>query len=124
MGDDLMVRHRCSDLPEVLHDEYRHMVAAGDPPVEENTVQPGWRRRLDIRFLPQLSNERIKKRFAGLDTAAWQVPAPHVAVLDQKDPPLVIDHERAGAKCEAPGEAPVGVQQAPDEWLKRTANRL
>src|SRR5262249_52944104 len=122
MGNDLVVGHRRSDLPEVLHHEHRHMVAARDPPVKENTMQPGWCRRLDIGLLPQLSNERIEERLAGLDPTARQVPAPHIAVLNQEDSPLVVDDERSRPERETPGESPIGMQHLPDQWLKGPAN--
>jgi len=124
MGDNLVVGHRCSDLPEVLHYEHRHVVAAGDPLIEKNTVQPGWPRRLDIGFLPQLANKRIKERLTGLDPTARQMPAPHIAVLNQEDSPLVVDDEPSCPERETPGKSPVGMQHVPDQWLKRTANRL
>jgi hypothetical protein len=52
------------------------------------------------------------------------MPAPHIAVLDQEDSPLVVDHERSCPERETPGKSPIGVQHEPDQWLKRTANRL
>src|SRR5437660_4805516 len=83
MGDNLMVGDGRCDLAEVRHHEHRHVIAAGDPLVEEYAVQPGWRRRLDIGLLPQLANERIDQRLAWLNPTARQMPAAHIAVLNQ-----------------------------------------
>src|SRR5262245_46337336 len=124
MGDNLVIGHRRSDLPEVLHHEYRHVVAAGDPLVEEYTVQPGWRRRFDLGLLPELANERIKERLAGLDPATRQMPAPHITVLDQEHSPLIVDNKRPRPERETPGKSPVGVQEASDQRLKSRTNRL
>jgi hypothetical protein len=41
MGYDLVVGHRRSDLPEVLHHEHRHMVAAGDRSLKKCRNQGG-----------------------------------------------------------------------------------
>jgi hypothetical protein len=124
MGNDLVVGHRSSELAEVVHHVHCHVVSAGDALVEENTVQPGPCRRLDVGLLPQLTNERIKERLAGLDPTARQVPASHIAMLDQEDSPLVIDNQRSRPERETPGKSPVDVQHMPDQWLKRAANRL
>jgi hypothetical protein len=45
-------------------------------------------------------------------------------MLDQEDTPLIVDHQRSGPERETPGKSPVGMQHVPDQWLKRTANRL
>src|SRR5215467_11095859 len=118
MRDDLMIGDRRRDLAEVRHHEYRHMIAAGDPFVKEDAVQPGWRRRLDIGLLAQLANERIDQRLARLDPAPRQVPAAHVAVLNQKDASLVVDHQGTRPERETARKPPIDVQDASDERLQ------
>src|SRR5262245_23628136 len=103
MGDDLMVGDRRRDLAEVRHDVYRHVITAGDPLVKEYAVQPGRRRGFDIGLLAQLANERVDQGLARLDPTARQVPAAHIAVLNQQDASLVVDHQRARPKREAAG---------------------
>src|SRR5690349_6926679 len=44
MCDALMIGDRRRDLAELCHHEYRHVIAAGDPFVKEDAVQPGRRR--------------------------------------------------------------------------------
>src|SRR5215470_3138496 len=122
MGDDLMIGDRRRDLAEVRHHEYRHVIAAGDPLVKEDAVQPGWRRGLDIGLLAQLANKRIDQRLARLNPAPRQVPAAHVAVLNQKNAPLVIDHQGARPQRETAREPPINMQDTPNERLQRVAN--
>jgi hypothetical protein len=100
------------------------VVSAGDALVEENTVQPGRCRRLDVGLLPQLPDKRIEKRLTGLDPTARQVPASDIAMLDQEDSPLVVDNQRSRPERETAGKSPVDVQHTPDQWLKCAANRL
>jgi len=51
--------------------------------------------------LAQLANERIDQRLARLDAAPRQVPAAHIAVLDQKDAAVRADHQGAHAERHA-----------------------
>jgi hypothetical protein len=71
------------------------VIAPGGAIVEENSVQPRRRRHLDVALLAQLPRHRLGERLAGLDPAARQMPAAHIAVLDQKDPPVRVDHQGA-----------------------------
>src|SRR5262245_6170461 len=95
MRDDLVVGDRRRDLPEVRHHKHCHVVPAGDPLVKEYAMETGWCRGLDIGLLAQFANERIDQGLAWLDPTARQVPAAHIAVLNQQDAPFVVDHERA-----------------------------
>src|SRR5262249_35444669 len=91
---------------------------------KEYSVQPRRRRGLDIGLLAQLANERIDHRLAWLDATTRKVPAAHVAVLDQKDAPLIIDHQCTCPQRETAGKPPIDVQDAPDERFQRIANPM
>src|SRR5262249_51835048 len=104
------------------HHEHRHVIAAGDPLVKEYAVQPRWRRGLDIGLLAQLADEGVDQRLAWLNPAARQMPAAHIAVLNQKDASFVVDHQRARPEREAARETPIGVQDAPGQRFQRIAN--
>ena len=73
-------------LREIAHHEHRHMIAARDARVEEDAVQDRRAERRDAALLHQFARQRLPDGLAGLDPAAGQMPARHVAVLDQKDP--------------------------------------
>ena len=107
--DDLMVGDRRRDLAEIAHHKERDVVAPGIAVVEKYAVQRGRTDELDIAFLAQFPRQRLRDRLAGLDPAARQMPAADIAVLDQKDAPLGIDHQRPHAKRHGARETPIEV---------------
>src|SRR6516165_9957013 len=121
VSDDLAIGDRRRRLAEREHDEERDVIAPGGAIVEENSMQPRRRRHLDVALLAQLPRDGPVERFAGLDPAARQVPAADVAVLDQENAPVRVDHQRARAERHRACEAPIDVQQAPQRRLERTA---
>ena len=61
----------------------------------------------------QFARQCGKERLAWLDAAARQMPAGDIAVLDQKHPAGVVDHQRADAERHAARESPISMQRAP-----------
>ena len=92
--DDLRAIARTAVLAECAHHEHRHMVAPRHARVEEDAVQ---HRRLRAPMMPPSSTSSrasaSRDGFAGLHPAARQVPARHVAVLDQEDAALRVVFE-------------------------------
>ena len=111
-------------LAEIPHDEQRHMVAPGIAIVEVHAVQARRRAKLDIALLAQLARDRLRDCLAGLDPAAGEMPAAHVAVLDQKDAPVGVDHQRPHAERHRPRKAPIEVEEAPDGRLAGLARSV
>ena len=116
--DDLMRRHRRRCLPEVAQHEHCDVVAPRHTAVEKNAVQHRRRGRLDVALLRELADQRVDHSLAGLDPAARQVPAAHVAVLHQKHAVRLVDDEATHAERHAALEAPISVEAAPDRWLE------
>jgi len=121
---DLVAGHRRRGLSERPHDEQRNMVAPGVPVVEEDSVQPRRLADVDIALFAQLARDRLDQRLAGLNPAARQMPSAHIAVLDQKDAPSVVDHQRAHTQRHAARKPPVEVQHAPQRRLERAAHTI
>jgi hypothetical protein len=94
------------------------MVPARDVAVEEQPVQDGFTHELNTALFDQLAPQRLQKRLSGLDPAARQVPAGHIAVLDQEYAIVPVDHHRADPERHATGKAPVEVENAPQNRLK------
>src|SRR5262245_15585193 len=75
-------------------------------------MQLWWRRHLDIALFLQFPRQRLNHRLADLDPATRQVPATHVAMIDQKDAPLLVDHEPPHPERHDARKAPIGMQDA------------
>ena len=76
-------------LRETLDHEQRDMVAAGDLPVEDKSRTAA--APAESRYFPLPSSRGRAPRACvsrGLDPAARQVPAGHVGMLDQENPPV------------------------------------
>src|SRR5262249_19230598 len=110
---DLATRDGYRGLAECSHDEECDVITPGDAIVEEYSLRLRWRRHLDIALLLQFPRQRLTHRLADLDPAARQVPATHVAMIDQKDAPLLVDHEPAHPERHGVRKAPIGMQDAP-----------
>src|SRR6516162_8949554 len=92
VGDNLVVGSGDCRLTERAHHEQRHVVAPGYPFVEEHSTQVRRIRQLNISLLVELARERREQRLTRLHTAAGQVPPADIAVLEEKDAPLTVDH--------------------------------
>ena len=86
-------------LAKAAHHVERNVIAAGNAVVEEQAEQLRRLGRLDIALLPQFARERLRQGLARLDPAARQVPAAHVAVPDQENASLAVDHQRRGRRA-------------------------
>src|SRR5215475_1121852 len=85
VGDDLVVGKWGRRLAEAAYYEQRNVVAPGYPIVEKDPVQLRRLGQIDVALLPQLTREGLYDRLAGFDSAARQMPAADIAVLDQED---------------------------------------
>src|ERR1700693_5623174 len=94
-GRDLAVRLGQPVLAEMPDQIDRDVVAAGDVAVEENSMQGRLFQEFNSPFLRQLARERVAEGFTDFDTAAWQMPARDIAVLDKKHPVVGIPHDAA-----------------------------
>src|ERR1700756_2242510 len=100
------------------------MIAPRGAPVEIDGEEIGLFAELDIALFAQLARQRGHQRLARLDAAAGQMPAGDIAVLDQKHAPGAVDDDRADTEREPAREPPIGMEEPPEERLKRSAERF
>src|SRR5262249_7163560 len=122
--DDLVVGLGLAVLAELPDYIYRNMVAPRHMAVEEYAMQHRLALQLDPPFLHQFAPQRVEHGLADFDAAARQVPAGHIAVLDQKDFPLRIDDNGADAEGHAAGETPIEMKQPPQCRLTPSSHIL
>jgi hypothetical protein len=87
-------------------------------------VQLRRRGHLDIAFLAQLARDRLRQRLPCLHAAAGQMPAADIAVPDQENAALIVDHQRAHAERHGARETPVHVHEPPQRGLERAARPI
>ena len=67
------------------------------------------------------ARKRREQRFAGLDTATWQVPAANIGVRNQEHFALAIEDHRPHAERQSPAKAPKGMENPPYRGFEWTA---
>jgi hypothetical protein len=92
--------------------------------VEEHPKQDRLTKYFDAPFLGQLSPQRVEEALTGFDTAAGQMPACDIAVLDQKHAITAVHHDAANPQRHAPGEAPVQMETPPQQRLEPLSQGL
>src|SRR3982074_1805271 len=100
-------------LAKMPHDVDRDMVAAGNVAVEEKAGPGGAGVQFNPPLLLKFAPQRAAKALAGLNTAARQVPAGDIAVLDQEHPVAVVQHDRADPQSHPAGDSPIEMKDLP-----------
>ena len=72
----------------------------------------------DIALLDEFAGQRLHCGLADLDTAAGQVPARDIAVLDQEDAVGLVEDDGADTECHTAGESRVEMQCPANGGLK------
>jgi len=90
--DDFGGRLRRCLLLEIADHKDGDVVAARDGRIEEHAVKLRGINERNIGLLKKFALERLAERLTNLDPATGQMPARHIAVLDQKNPTLPVDH--------------------------------
>jgi hypothetical protein len=117
MRDDLVIRHRRGLLAERAHHEQDDVIAPGDAAVEVDAVQHRRPGQLDIPLLQDFAGECLEHGLAQFHPSAGQMPAGHIAVLDQEHAPVPVDDQRAHAERQAAREPPVDMEDAAQRRL-------
>jgi hypothetical protein len=115
--DDLPIWFGLAILPEVPDDIDGNVIAPRNMAVEKNAVQRGFAAYLDSPFLHEFAIQRRTQGLTDLDAAARQMPACHIAMLDQKDPVVGVEHHAAHAERQAASEPAVQVKQPAQHGL-------
>ena len=115
---DLMIRRGHAVLTELPDDKDHDVIPARNKGVEEQAMQLRFPQDLDAALFDQLALQCIEHGFADLDSAARQLPARDVGVLDQKNPLIAVDHDCAHPHGQPTGKPPIEVEKATQNRLK------
>lgn len=115
--DDLPIWFGLAILPEVPDNIDSDVIAPRNMAVEKNAVQRRFAAYFDSPFLNEFAFQRRTRRLVDLDAAAGQMPACHIAMLDQKDPVIGVEHHATHAERHATGEPAVQVKQPAQRGL-------
>jgi hypothetical protein len=122
--DDFMIGLRIAVLPELTNDEQCDVVATRRAFVEVDRVKLRRGSELDVALFGQLARKGFEKRLARLNAPARQMPAIDVGMLDQKNPAVSVNDNRANAQSRRTREPPIEVHDPPDDGLERSAQTI
>src|SRR6516162_4020802 len=119
--DNFPVRPRRGALMKTADHVQRNVIAPRRAAIEIDCEQCRLLAELDVALFAQFASQRHNQRLALLDTAAGQMPAGNIAVLDKEHATRAVDHQAANAKRHAAREPPIDVEQASDRRLNGSA---
>lgn len=119
VGGDFVIGFGRVLLAKGAHDKDRNMVALRHPSVEEQAMELGRPKNLNIALFKKLACEGLGRRFAGLDPATRQLPPMGIGVGDEKNSLVIVDDEATDAKRHPAGKPPIKVEGPADQRLNR-----
>ncbi len=113
VGDNFEIGRRNYILTEGANDEYDHVVPSRYPSIQENAVELRRTNHLDVALFGKLASKGLENGFAGLHSAARQMPTADIAVLDQENTAVLVNHQSADSKGNPPRKTPIQMQDPP-----------